>query len=109
MTGRHSLPAEVYALVEQTPATVLLEGGIPHRTSQNRAIEEPGTRLFTAPLRVCAAYQAAEIPSLFAEIEAAVRAGLWAAGFFSYECGAAFEPKAGMHPLPAARLCRPAK
>ena len=27
MTRRHSLPAEVYALVEQTPATVLLRGG----------------------------------------------------------------------------------
>jgi para-aminobenzoate synthetase/4-amino-4-deoxychorismate lyase len=31
---------------------------------------------------------------LFAEIESAVHAGLWAAGFFSYECGGCFEPKA---------------
>ncbi len=36
-----------------------------------------------------------EIPALFAEIEGAVAAGQCAAGFFSYECGNCFEPKAG--------------
>ncbi len=92
MTRRHPLPAEVYALVEHTPATVLLEGGKPDHTESN---EEPWTQLFTAPLRVCAAYSAAEIPALFAELESAVAAGQCAAGFFSYECGSCFEPKAG--------------
>ena len=88
-----SLPAEVYALVEQTPATVLLEGG---RPNYSEGSEKPWTRLFTAPLRVVAAWQAAEIPWLFAEIETAVAAGMSAAGFFAYECGNCFEPKAAM-------------
>ncbi len=90
MTRRHPLPAEVYALVEQTPATVLLEGGKPGHTS-----EQPWTQLFTAPLRVCAAFSAAEIPPLFAAIESEIAAGHFAAGFFSYECASCFEPKAG--------------
>ena len=98
MTRRHSLPAEIYSLVEQTPATVLLEGGKPGQIETN---EEPWTRLFTAPLRVCAAYAPEEVPALFAEIESAVAAGQCAAGFFSYECGNCFEPKAG------ARAARP--
>jgi para-aminobenzoate synthetase/4-amino-4-deoxychorismate lyase len=93
MTRRHPLPAEVYALVEHTPATVLLEGGKPNHSEGS---ENPWTRLFAAPVRVCVAWQAAEIPALFAEIESAVAAGLSAAGFFSYECGNCFEPKAAM-------------
>ena len=36
----------------------------------------------------------------FAEIESAVAAGLSAAGFFSYECGNCFEPKAAMRAEP---------
>ena len=97
----HSLPAEVYALVEQTPATVLLEGGKPDHNESN---EEPWTRLFTAPLRVCVAYDVAEVPALFAAIENAVAAGQSAAGFFSYECGSCFEPKAPMRPSQQGQL-----
>jgi para-aminobenzoate synthetase/4-amino-4-deoxychorismate lyase len=93
MARRHPLPPEIYALVEQTPATVLLEGG-KQNDSENK--EKPWTQLFTAPLRVCVAYSMAEIPPLFAEIESAVAAGHCAAGFFSYECASCFEPKAGM-------------
>src|SRR5277367_2652074 len=89
MTRRHPLPAEVYELVEQTPATVLLEGGKPGQTN-----EQPWTQLFTAPLRVCTAYSVAEIPALFAAIENEVAAGHCAAGLFSYECASCFEPKA---------------
>ncbi len=63
MKRRHPLPAEVYALVEHTPATVLLEGG--KRTS-SKTSEKTWTQLFTAPVRVCAAWQPAEIPALFA-------------------------------------------
>jgi para-aminobenzoate synthetase/4-amino-4-deoxychorismate lyase len=92
MTRRIPLPAEIYALVEQTPATVLLEGGKPGRSETN---EQPWTQLFTAPSRVCVAYSAAEIPPLFADLESAVAAGHCAAGFFSYECASCFEPKAG--------------
>jgi len=95
MTRWHPLPAVVYALVEQTPATVLLEG----RASNSAATgESPWTQLFVAPLRVCAAYAAYEIPGLFAAIESAVAAGHCAAGFFAYECGTCFEPKATTHP-----------
>ncbi len=93
MNRRHPLPAEVYALVEQTPATVLLEGGKPDRAGSQQI---PWTQLFTAPLRVCAPFTAAEIPDLFATIESAVAAGQCVAGFFSYECGNCFEPKAGL-------------
>jgi para-aminobenzoate synthetase / 4-amino-4-deoxychorismate lyase len=92
MTRRHPLPAEVYALVEQTPAAVLLEGG---KQNYSKTGKKPWTQLFAAPLRVCAAYTPAEIPALFAEIERAVAAGQFVAGFFSYECGSCFEPKAG--------------
>jgi para-aminobenzoate synthetase / 4-amino-4-deoxychorismate lyase len=86
-----AFPAEIYALVDQTPATVLLEGAEPEKYESN---EEPWTQLFTAPLRVCEAHSAEQLPALFAAIENAQRAGLCAAGFFNYECGAWFEPAA---------------
>ena len=101
MTRRHPLPAEVYALVEQTPATVLLEGG---KRNSSETTTKPWTQLFTSPLRVCVAYAPAEIPALFAEIENAVAAGHFAAGLFGYECGGCFEPKAKTH---ATRECEP--
>ncbi len=88
MNRRLSLPAEVYALIERTPATMLLDGG--ERDSKTRK------RIFTAPVRICAAWHAAEIPGLFSQIETAVAAGMSAAGFVAYECGTAFEPKAGI-------------
>jgi para-aminobenzoate synthetase/4-amino-4-deoxychorismate lyase len=93
MNRRLALPAAVHELVERQPATVLLEGG---KQSPSEGSERPWTRLFTAPLRVFTAWQPAEIPALFAEIDRAVAAGLNAAGFFSYECGLCFEPKAGL-------------
>ncbi|HVN93947.1 MAG TPA: aminodeoxychorismate synthase component I [Terracidiphilus sp.] len=93
MTRQHPLPAEVYALVEHTPATVLLEGGQQNSSKTNR---KPWTQLFTAPVRICAAHSLAEIPPLFSEIESAISAGHLAAGFFTYECGPCFEPKASV-------------
>ncbi len=95
MQRRPSLPPAVYALVDGAAGTVLLEDS---RTADTQDAEEPWTRLFTAPLRICAAYQPAEIPALFAAIESAVAVGLTAAGFFSYECGICFEPKSEMRP-----------
>jgi para-aminobenzoate synthetase/4-amino-4-deoxychorismate lyase len=92
---RVPVPAEIYVLVDQEPGTVLLEGGI--RATQDEH-EEPWTRLFTAPLQICTAFHSGEVPSLFREIERALSAGYCAAGFFSYECGAAFEATAGMRP-----------
>ena len=97
----------MYALVEHTPATVLLESAKPgaaepHATSNPEDASESQSeflsRLFTAPLRVCVANESAELPNLFAETESAVAAGHYAAGFFTYECGSYFEPTAAMHP-----------
>jgi para-aminobenzoate synthetase / 4-amino-4-deoxychorismate lyase len=90
MKLRHCLPSEVYALVNETPATILLEGG------DSNTQEDPWTRLFTAPLHICVAYQPSELVQLFREIESALQRGYTAAGFFSYECGGVFEPKAAM-------------
>jgi para-aminobenzoate synthetase/4-amino-4-deoxychorismate lyase len=108
MNRWHCFPAELYALVERTPATVLLECAKP---SDPRIAAESGTerrseslsRLFTAPLRICVANQPAELAPLFAEIESAVAAGLFAAGFFTYECGNFFEPTACLPPGPASQ------
>jgi para-aminobenzoate synthetase / 4-amino-4-deoxychorismate lyase len=100
MVRRHPLPPEIYVLVEQTPATVLLEGG---KQNDSETREKPWTQLFTAPMRVCVAFSPAEIPPLFSEIENAVAAGYCAAGFFSYECARCFEPKAGTRAAPAGK------
>jgi para-aminobenzoate synthetase/4-amino-4-deoxychorismate lyase len=85
----HPLPAEVYALVERTPATVLLD-------CSDSAAPEPLSRLFTSPLRVLVANDPQELADLFAQIQSATDDGHVAAGFFGYECGAAFEPKASV-------------
>ena len=92
MSRWHPLPAELYVLAEQSPATVLLEsgGGVPSRFQHSR--------FFTAPLRILQAHQPSEIPLLFAEIENAVVAGDLAAGFFTYECGSFFEPTSAQRP-----------
>ncbi len=87
MDRRHSLPADVYTLVDETPAAVLLESA---------GTAASVSRLFLDPLRVIEAREPAEIPRLFEEIERVVDAGLFAAGFFTYECGQCFEPKAAM-------------
>lgn len=93
MNRRHSLPTEVYALVDETPATVLLENAGTDADSISR--------LFVEPVQVLEARKAAEIPALFAQIEQATGTGLFAAGFFSYECGECFEPTAAMTPAAA--------
>ncbi len=87
MSRWHPLPAEVFELVEQTPATVLLDCARPGTSAS-------GSRLFTAPLCVLAAWQLEELPGIFAQIESATAEGQFAAGFFTYECGEAFEPTA---------------
>jgi para-aminobenzoate synthetase/4-amino-4-deoxychorismate lyase len=100
MNRWHSPPAELYALVEQTPATVLLECAKPPGPEPDPARRsEFLTRLFTAPLHVRIANQLTELPDLFAEIENAVAAGLFAAGFFTYECGSFFEPTVAQIPI----------
>jgi para-aminobenzoate synthetase/4-amino-4-deoxychorismate lyase len=93
MNPWHSLPAEVFALAENAPASVLLH-------ASRRSPEHPFSRLFIHPLRVLQVFLPSEIPSLFAEIEAALALGQFVAGYFTYECGDAFEPTAAQIPLP---------
>jgi para-aminobenzoate synthetase/4-amino-4-deoxychorismate lyase len=95
MNRWHSPPAELYALVEHAPATVLLESAEPPAAEPGR---DTFSRLFTAPLRVHVANDSADIPEIFAEIKSAIEAGYYAAGYFAYECGSCFEPKAAIHP-----------
>jgi para-aminobenzoate synthetase/4-amino-4-deoxychorismate lyase len=83
------LPAAIYALVEHTPATVLLES-----SKANTPVSI--SQLFIAPLRILEAREAADLPALFAEIERATAQGQFAAGFFAYECGQIFEPTAAI-------------
>ena len=99
MTRWHPLPGQACALVENTPAAVLLQNSQPAATGSV-------SRLFVAPLRQLVATHPEQIPALFADIESAIAAGHFAAGFFSYECGQAFEPTAAMRtgagPVPLA-------
>ena len=93
MNRRHSPPAELYSLVEHTPGAVLLEGA--QSATALPAASGPHSgyfRLFVAPSRILVAHDPADLPNLFAEIERAVAAGHFAAGFFAYECAHFFEP-----------------
>ena len=89
MNRWHRLPLEVYALVEREPESVLLENARGNSP-------KPTSRLFFKPQQVLEASEPAQIPDLFEEIERAIGKGQVAAGFFAYECGQAFEPKAGL-------------
>src|SRR5580698_3277022 len=89
MSPRQSLPASLYALIERTPGAVLLE---------DARREANVSRLFLSPLRTLEAHALDQIADLFVEIEQAVGEGKFVAGFFSYECGQAFEPSAHLRP-----------
>jgi len=84
----HPLPQPIYSLVEQTPGTVLLESA----PSGGSSI----SRLFLSPESILIARDAPELDALFERVESAVRSGSFAAGYFAYECGSCFEPKASM-------------
>jgi len=114
MNRWHCLPAELYSLVEETPASILLECARPapldpsHNSQTSASTPRRDlcqTCLFTAPSRVLKAHQLDDLPALFAEIESAVSAGFFAAGYFAYECGAFFEPTAA--PSRLAQPCAP--
>ena len=90
MKHRYPVPPVIYTLVEKIPGTVLLETADP-------AAERPLSRLFLDPLETIAVHTPAQLPSLFTQIESAIRSGHMAAGYFAYECGAAFEPKTIQH------------
>ena len=90
MNAWHPLPRAVYSFVEQTPGTLLLETSRPGASTLSR--------LLTKPLSILEARTAAEIAGLFTRIEEAIHQGHFAAGYFAYECGAFFEPKAALRP-----------
>jgi para-aminobenzoate synthetase / 4-amino-4-deoxychorismate lyase len=81
------LPLEVCSLVERSLGAVLLQDARPGAQS---AI----SRLFLSPERCLTACTPHQLPALFDAIENTTRRGGCAAGFFTYECGAAFEPAA---------------
>jgi len=85
MTPWHSLPAEIFTLVEN--ASILLHSAAPHGRSRY-------SRLFTTPYQILEAHQPSEVPALFAGIEEAIGRSYYAAGYFAYEAGSAFEPAA---------------
>ncbi len=93
MLNSHDLPAGVYSLVEQTPAAVLLESA-PLRGRS--ADDSRFSRLFLDPADILAPRSAAELHACIKQIEGAVARGQFAAGFMTYECGACFEPSAGL-------------
>jgi para-aminobenzoate synthetase/4-amino-4-deoxychorismate lyase len=90
MNGWHPIPSALYAFVEETPGTLLLE--------TSRPAASKVSRIFTNPVRIFEARTAADVAALFVEIEEAVRRGSFAAGFFAYECGGYFEPTAASKP-----------
>lgn len=83
----HSLPPCVYTRVDRSVGAVLLESA-------------PGTerdsRLFLHPEKTLVAASPDEIPALLADLEAATQSKKFAAGFFAYEAGAAFEPTSSL-------------
>jgi para-aminobenzoate synthetase/4-amino-4-deoxychorismate lyase len=83
----YQLPAGIYRLVEQTRGAVLLESAPTRGTTAH-------SRLFLSPERTVIPADASGLDRLFQEIESAVERGQFAAGYFSYECGSCFEPKA---------------
>ena len=87
MTRWHSLPVEVYALVDDTPATVLLEcAPTPACAPERDGEQESVSRL--RPTCASSKPQTAQIPELFAAVESATAAGGYAAGFFAYSAAA---------------------
>ncbi|HLK54587.1 MAG TPA: aminodeoxychorismate synthase component I [Candidatus Angelobacter sp.] len=85
------LPEYIYKIVAESPGSVLLETSRFDSSNQR-------SYLFLKPIRVIAVNHLNEIPAFFAQIEAALANGLYAAGYFSYECGYHFERFDG--PLP---------
>ncbi len=90
MVPWHPLPQPIFSLVEQTPGTVLLHTSRP----------DDGflSRLFTSPSRIVEVRNLNELPALFSRIEEAIEHGHLAAGYFTYECGQHFEPRAVLRP-----------
>ena len=59
----------------------------------NSSADGGASLFFREPLGVICAYEPAEVPSALAEIETALAAGRYVAGFLAYELGYVLEPK----------------
>src|ERR1700751_1017946 len=57
--------------------------------------------LFRNPVEWLEARDLSQLPMFFLKLEAARAQGLWSAGYFSYECGYHWEPKAAPGFVPA--------
>src|SRR4029078_10746045 len=90
MVPWHPLPQPIFSFVEQTPGTVLLHTSVPGDGFLSR--------LFTSPLQIVEVRNLNELPALFSRIEEAIEHGHLAAGYFTYECGQHFEPRAALRP-----------
>jgi len=96
MNSWHPLPSGILSFVEQTPGSVLLHSSRPGGSGISQ--------LFAAPLQVIEVRDLAGLPHLFSKIEDSTASGLFAAGYFSYECAQYFEPAAVLKPLRYPRL-----
>lgn len=81
--------------------------GVPHgeppeaATAASAAARRPnpGCQLFEAPVQIIRLDAAGGLADALSQLEAGLAAGLWAAGYFSYELGYALEPRlAGLMP-----------
>ena len=86
----HPLPAQVYELVERIPGAVILESARGTGAS---------SRLFLSPIEILTAWDRPGLDALFDRIESSVQSGQFAAGYFGYECGGCFEPRAVLQPV----------
>jgi para-aminobenzoate synthetase/4-amino-4-deoxychorismate lyase len=59
----------------------------------NNSGSGPPSLLFTDPVDIIAAETPAEVPAALERLDAAVKSGLYAAGFFAYELGYVMEPR----------------
>lgn len=74
----------------EDPAARLEEAFVLLDNSSGRG---PPSLLFTMPKEIISASAPDEVPAAMAQLEAGLKSGLHAAGFFAYELGYVFEPK----------------
>ncbi|HEY0309375.1 MAG TPA: aminodeoxychorismate synthase component I [Acidobacteriaceae bacterium] len=84
------LPARIRALAAESAGSILLE-------TSRFDVDNHHSYLFQNPISIIAVHNVDDLPGAFTQIESALGNGLYAAGFFSYECGYHFED----HPAPA--------
>jgi para-aminobenzoate synthetase / 4-amino-4-deoxychorismate lyase len=87
----HDLAAGWHKIVATSPGSVLL------KTSRTD-VENRRSYLFSEPVKILTAHALAEIPTVFDNLEAALKSGRFVCGFISYEAGYHFEPTALSHP-----------